>query len=314
MLVQFVLLFLYYTSTGSAVMLGIAWAGLVAGAAVSTLTLPTSLRARPVRLRPVALPALAIAVLLVAAPGARALTASDPSATRVPGDTLRVMTYNIQSGFSKDNHWDLEATARVIEQAEPDVLFLQEVSRGWLVTTGNDQLRWLSERLDMPYAWGPASTDDLWGNAILSRFPIASERVVKFDETFNLKRSALVVGIELGDGRTLELIGTHLDNPGEAGRARVAQVERLIELLESGRPTIVAGDFNAPPADRLIVELADVGLIDSAPQAGADEPTSENGRRIDYVFVTDAFEILDGRVIDTDASDHRPLVVNLALP
>jgi endonuclease/exonuclease/phosphatase family metal-dependent hydrolase len=182
------------------------------------------------------------------------------------------------------------------------------------VTTGNDQLRWLSERLDMPYAWGPASTDDLWGNAILSRFPIASQRVVKFDSTDNLRRSALVVGIELGDGRILDLIGTHLDNPGEAGRARAEQMAQLVELIDTGRPTIVAGDFNAPPDDPLIVDLADVGLIDSAPPAGADEPTSEDGRRIDYIFVTDEFEVLDGQVIDTDASDHRPLVVNLALP
>jgi endonuclease/exonuclease/phosphatase family metal-dependent hydrolase len=224
------------------------------------------------------------------------------------------MTYNIQSGFSKDNRWDLEATARVIEQADPDIVFLQEVSRGWLVTTGNDQLHWLSERLGMPYAWGPASSDDLWGNAILSRYRLAGERVVKYDMTHNLKRSALVVGVELGDGRMLELIGTHLDNPGEAGRARIGQVERLVGLLSAERPTIVAGDFNAAPDDLLIVELADVGLIDSAPLAGADEPTSEDGRRIDYIFVTAQFEVLEGQVIDTDASDHRPLVVNLALP
>ncbi|MGH8914759.1 MAG: endonuclease/exonuclease/phosphatase family protein, partial [Acidimicrobiia bacterium] len=312
--VQFVLLFLYYTSTGSAVMLGVAWAGLVAAAVVSTLTLPASLRTQPIRLRPAALPALAILALLIAAPLGRSLADSDPQGERVLGDRLRVMTYNIQSGFSKDNVWDLEATARVIEAADPDVVFLQEVSRGWLVTTGNDQLRWLSQRLDMPYAWGPASTDDLWGNAILSHYPIASEQVVKYDSSDNLRRSALAVGIEVGDGRILNLIGTHLDNPGEAGLARAGQVAQLVELLEPGQPAIVAGDFNATPDDVLIVDMASVGLIDSAPQAGADETTSEDGRRIDYIFVTSEFDVLDGQVIPTDASDHRPLVVTLALP
>jgi endonuclease/exonuclease/phosphatase family metal-dependent hydrolase len=115
------------------------------------------------------------------------ITSVDPSANPM----VRVMTWNIQSGFSIDNYWDLERQARVIKGQEPDVVILQEVSRGWLVTSYADELLWLSRRLDMPYVWGPASDDDLWGNAILSRAPLSDVSVLKYRSTENLKRSAV---------------------------------------------------------------------------------------------------------------------------
>lgn len=314
LLLQFIVLFIYYTSTGSGLMLAVAWFGLVAGTLVSIFSLSASLRGSPLNIGAYAAPAAAVALLLG---GSIVWSLAnqetfDPQAE--PDTTITAITYNIQSGFSRDNYWDLEATADVIEESGADVVFLQEVSRGWLVTTGNDQMRWLGERLGMPYAWGPASTDDLWGNAVLSRYPIISERVVKYDSTQNLKRSALIVELDLGDGTTLIAISTHLDNPGEASEARSEQVEQLIGLLEPGESTILAGDFNMTPDDPLIESIIAAGLVDAGLAGGATEATSEDGRRIDYVFVTPNLAVDAANVIDTDASDHKPVAVTLTLP
>ncbi|CAN5562300.1 hypothetical protein BH23CHL2_BH23CHL2_25240 [soil metagenome] len=314
LLVQFILFFTYYTATGSGLILGLAWLVIVAGALTTVFALPSSLQRHPLDLRQFVAPAVVAVLLLGASIAWAGFGQSTPTGSPGANGTVQVISYNIQSGFSRDNYWDLEATARVIEGSGADIVILQEVSRGWLVTTGNDQLAWLSDRLDMPYAWGPASSDDLWGNAVLSRFPITSETVVRFDSTQNLKRSALFVELDLGDGLAITIIATHLDNPDEASQARSEQVDQLAGLLTFDRPTILAGDFNMTPDDPLIQEVIAAGLVDVGVAANADEGTSEDGRRIDYIFVTPDFGILAGEVIDSDASDHRPMTATLELP
>lgn len=313
-LIHFAILFLYYTSTGSGLMVAAAWIGLVAGTLITVIGLPGSLRRQRLELRAYALPAFAVVLLLAVSVGWATTVRDEPEPQ--PGDaaTINVITYNIQSGFSRDNEWDLEATARVIEDANADIVVLQEVSRGWLVTSGNDQLAWLGRRLDMPYVWGPASTDDLWGNAVLSRFPVVSESLTRYAATQNLKRSALTVGLEINDGFILTVVATHLDNPAGADGPRSAQLEQLVGILAIDRPTIVAGDFNMTPDDPLIERLVGTGLVDAAAEAGALDGTSEDGRRIDYIFVSPEIAVQSVEVIDSDASDHRPVVATLELP
>ena len=60
----------------------------------------------------------------------------------------------------------------MIEEQQPDIVALQEVTRGWVIYGSFDMLVWLSQRLDMPYVYGPAA-DSVWGNAILSRYPMS---------------------------------------------------------------------------------------------------------------------------------------------
>lgn len=314
MLLHFAALFLYYTSTGGGWLLAVVWVVLVIGAFLATGPLPAELARRRLTLTPAAVPAAVAAGLLIAAPLLALARSESPDYSDATPDSLRVITYNIQSGFSRDNYWDLEATARVIEDSGADIVLLQEVSRGWLVTSGNDQLRWLSARLDMPYAWGGASLDDLWGNAILSRYPIVDERLMKFESTGNLRRAGLAVTIQPESGRAFDVVVTHLDNPSEAGDIRDAQLAQLLDLLTMERPTILGGDFNMTPDDPGLGRLLELGLIDAAATAGGAEPTSEDGRRIDYIFVSEDFTVIDATVIDSDASDHFPVVVTLGLP
>lgn len=314
LLLQFTMLFVYYTSSGSGLMLGFAWIGLVVGTLFSALSLTASVQREPLNLRAYLAPAAFVGVFLTAAVLTSAANPVSPDPVPGDADEITVITYNIQSGFSRGNYWDLERTAEVIEDSGADIVILQEVDRGWIVTSGNDQLRWLSERLGMPYAWGPASNDNLWGNAVLSRFPIASETTTKYESTQNLRRSALSVRLELGDGRAVNIVATHLDNPSGASEARTEQVDQLLDVLDTDQPTILAGDFNMAPDNPLIQQVVSSGMTDTAAAMGVDDGTSEDDRRIDYVFVTSEISIEEARVVETDASDHKPVVVKVRLP
>jgi endonuclease/exonuclease/phosphatase family metal-dependent hydrolase len=81
------------------------------------------------------------------------------------------------------------------------------------------------------------------------------------------------------------------------------------------RPTILMGDMNAgPSADEiapLFAKLRDAwaGQADPGYTIPADAPTN----RIDYVFVAGPFRVASARVLDTTASDHRPVVAELVL-
>jgi endonuclease/exonuclease/phosphatase family metal-dependent hydrolase len=312
MVSQFALLFIYYSATGTGLIVAVAWI-IVGGCAIYNVVRPgIGIAQLAWPSRSLAAPVGVLVVLLAAGVGWQQARWSPAEAEPPVGDEITVMTYNIQSGFSRDNYWDIEAQARVIEAADPDIVMLQEVGRGWMVLGAADQLLWLSERLDMPYVWGPASDDDLWGNAILSRLPVSNEFLVKYDSTENLKRSAVGALVET-EVSLVSAIATHLDNPSNAGSARLEQVGQLLPLWDHVTPTIIGGDFNATPDSDVIQLMTDEGLIDAAGALGVETTTSHDDRRIDYIFVSDNFEILSVDVPDTSASDHKPVIATLRL-
>lgn len=250
----------------------------------------------------------AVALLSIAAAGWLFINDASPGASSPDDDKLTVMSFNIQEGFSNENHWSLETTAQTIEAHAPDIVFLQEITRGWLVMSSVDEVRWLADRLDMHYAYASNSHDGLWGNAILSRFPIVSEYSIIFTHTDNLRRGA--VAIETPNANLL-FIDTHLDNPHRATPVRLEQIQELLDLWGGAKPAIIAGDFNADPGSEEWQAMIDAGFVDAA---GTDETTtSEDNRRIDYIWVTSDLHIDTYEVPDIWASDHRPVVVSLSL-
>ena len=306
MVLQVLLLFVYYTFTGWVAMVAVAWVLLVLGALIST-PLP---RLGPDGRRPMAAAAgiVSLALLLVCA--WQFLVWSEPEAVAATDFEVTVMTFNIQSGFSVDNVWSLEETAKAIEAEAPDVIVLNEVGRGWLVTSGNDMLLWLSQRLDMPFVWGPASDDGLWGNAILSRLPISESSVEKFASSENLKRSATGAWISVGENG-FWIFGTHLDNPSGAGETRMEQVTELIAFWDNRQPAMILGDLNAPPDDDVLTAFTDLDFVDPGVELGPEAFTSEDRRRIDYILATEGIEVIDIWIPEIWASDHKPVVATV---
>ncbi len=300
--------FLYFASSGSFLYLGIAYLVLAAAAFSASRNRQKCLADR------VAIPAsrpLLIAITVAMALVMVSAGRDDRFAIDL-GEEITVVTYNIQNGFSRDNVWDLEATARTIENLEPDIVLLQESGRGWFALGWADQVWWLSNRLEMDFAFGPASNDGLWGNAILSAAPLLNPEVVKYSSTENLNRSVVSVEVPVPTG-TLWVASTHLDNPSGAGEVRLAQMSQLLEEWGGTEPAVIGGDFNAQPDSDVVAAMTDAGFFDSAAVAGDPRPTSENGNRIDYVFVTPDIGVVDVEAPEVWTSDHRPVRVELSL-
>jgi endonuclease/exonuclease/phosphatase family metal-dependent hydrolase len=221
------------------------------------------------------------------------------------------MTYNIHQGYDDANVPSLDRIAEIIRAEDPDVVVLQEVARGWMITQQHDSLTVLAERLGMRYVFGP-TIGDAFGNAVLSRLPMSDVRHVPFARQAafrHLPRGAIFVRIA-----DVLVIATHLDHISGATEVRQGQVHTILSHWNNERPAIVIGDLNALPGSAEMSLLEGAGFRDLAKDDGADQPTFPAAapvRRIDYVWgigVTGS----QAHTVATTASDHRPLVINIS--
>ncbi len=311
-IVFFVLLFAFYSFyspewvlAAAAVLVGIAGAF-------------GALRVAPVAIGDRRTTAVVAAVAVFAAlPGAINALSGDPDPVFRPpaGDgSVRILSYNIRQGFGLTNRWDLEAVALEIERHRPEIVALQEVGRGWIISGMADQLLWLSHRLGMRAYFG-SNVGDLWGNALLTNFTTRSENH-RFDEPGRVPRGVLEAQVLFG-GSGLRILVTHLDHEDDGAEVRLRQIERVLEIWGGDPSTLVLGDFNSAPDSEEYARVVGAGLRDlhlefgnPAPTRPADHPAT----RIDYVFASPGIDLIDADTPDSLASDHLPVLVTLRVP
>ncbi len=255
------------------------------------------------RALPIALVPIVVGVPLLAL----LLTPQSP-VTEEPRNTFRVMTYNIHQGFNAGQVPSLDALVDVISRESPDVLMLQEVVRGWMIDEQHDALGVLAERLGMPYVFGP-NIGDLYGNAILSRFPMTDIKRVHYAVQPSAKHQPRgAVGVRIGD---VLIVTTHLDEIADSSSIRQEQVRTILREWDGAKVAIVAGDMNAEPGDLEMALFSEAGYGDLAEPAGPTTTMDNPPKRIDYIWGIGVIGSSPHTVMALGASDHRAVVVNV---
>ena len=235
-----------------------------------------------------------------------------PAPAQPAGFPVKVMTYNIHSGYNVDGGQDFEAIAQVIERSGADIVGLQEVSRGRLMDGSADMTAWLSRRLGMQVLF-LGTEEPIWGNALLSRYPIldSGESDLPLEGT-TMRRGYLWAKIDLGEEQPLLVIVTHLHHIEKDSQIRQVQVPVILDFWNNQSQTLLVGDLNAEPDSAEMVLIAKAGLIDSWLESGVGEGYSyyatDPYKRIDYLWSSPDLEVIDIEVIQTPASDHLPVV------
>jgi endonuclease/exonuclease/phosphatase family metal-dependent hydrolase len=226
-----------------------------------------------------------------------------------PPARIRIVTWNIEAGRGSS----IGEIAGVLAAIDADVMLLQEVDVGTLRSGRIDQARTLADALRAAYAFAETIPWDggHYGLAVLSRLPFQSVSRIALDAPdASERRIGLDVFLCVGPA-ALRVVDTHADVNSAAGTQNVID---LIAALQGsiGSRLIVAGDLNATPGDPGPQALISAGLTDVV--AAHDASQTEGDRRIDYIFADGAVAPRVGaaQVIDTDKSDHRPVVAEIA--
>lgn len=253
-----------------------------------------------------------------------------------PTVPLKVMSFNIAHGLGMDNKVDLEKTARVIEQAQPDIVGLQEIDRCFTARSSFcDQVAWFKNRLGMNAAFGPnldfepldpSMPRRQYGNAILSKHSIRhteNHLMANFAPSSNEQRGVLEAVIDV-NGAFLSFFCAHLSLVDEELQVNIQQI---LEISGKSRfPQILTGDFNAVPESPHIKRLSnrfndvflEMGKGDACtyPSPDRSAPGNEGLKpkaRIDYIFTGNDVEVEKAIVVETDVSDHLPIIAELVV-
>jgi endonuclease/exonuclease/phosphatase family metal-dependent hydrolase len=250
------------------------------------------------------------ALILLVLPLAQIITWRTPTAVAGQKFPVSVMTYNLHNGFNTKGKLNIDEIAKVIENNRPDIVALQEVSRGWVVSGRLDMLAWLSYRLNMPYVFGPTA-DPLWGNAILSRYPIVaySRENLPPPDLF-IRRGFIVALIDLGNDQQIKVIATHFDHLEGDTDIRQLQAQTIIDFWGGLDRTVLLGDLNAGPQSPEINKLSYSGLEDAGLRWKSTNtyPSNNPQERIDYIWTSLDLMANDVGVLSSTASDHLPVV------
>lgn len=221
------------------------------------------------------------------------------------------MSYNIHSAYNVEGGQDLEAIASVIEESGADIIGLQEVSRTRLMDGGADMPSWLARRLDMEMVFA-GTEEPIWGNAILSRFPILESGYQALPREGTLiGRGYLWAKIDVGEETPLLVVVTHLHQIVADSQVRLAQMPLILDFLEGKDQAVFLGDLNAFPDSPEIELVYEAGLVDGWLDAGEGEgltnPSHDPVKRIDYLWYSPDLTAAEIVVIQTTASDHMPV-------
>jgi endonuclease/exonuclease/phosphatase (EEP) superfamily protein YafD len=217
---------------------------------------------------------------------------------------LRVVSANLN--FDNRDHGPLLAE---LARDDADVVVLEELTPEWWNAVEASNL-WSSH----PYRVGEPRTDP-GGMAVLSREPLR-DVVVRSADGWPIITAAVVIG-----DTTLHLAGVHLLAPLDTFSRNQRQQRAITAIIRAlPRPRVVAGDFNADPYNRWYEQIRGLGLREAHEAVGRWLATTwPNGQhhlpplRLDHVFVDPPLVPLRATEGRGTGSDHRPIVVDLAI-
>lgn len=230
---------------------------------------------------------------------------------------MRIMSYNIHSGKSMDNVFDIHAIAEVVKQLSPDICALNEVRMRTKDVGGLELAREIADAAGMYWRFGRAIdfNGGEYGNAILSRAPISFSRVVPVPDVPEGERESrfetrsVLETIVLTDNGPVQAVTCHFGlSRGEQERA----VATVLPMLRTDMPVVFMGDLNIEPDNDLIAKLRG-RLCDTAGDTPLTFPARDAEIKIDYIFASDHFSCGEFKTQQTLASDHLPVYVDAEL-
>jgi endonuclease/exonuclease/phosphatase family metal-dependent hydrolase len=152
-----------------------------------------------------------------------------------------------------------------------------------------------------------ASTPGRWSLAMLARIPLDDVTTISLGPLRHdpADRAVVRAKTDLG-GRTLTVMGTHMAHLTDFSPLQYRRLAALLPPPDS--PAVLAGDMNlwGPPVTSFFPAWRRA-------VTGRTWPAHRPHSQLDHVLVTASLRVVEARIADRSGSDHRPVVVRLAL-
>ena len=171
-----------------------------------------------------------------------------------------------------------------------------------------------------------------YGNAQLSRHGFQDIFNYKLPNNPENEQRCMLMTEQIIDGKTVHIYNVHIQHSLVPSYVmdRWHQIHRIAEIIQADRCEykVLMGDFNWDseypavleqdvPEKEIFPVLERTGMVDAvklkSPQPPKTFPADNPVERLDYVFVTPKIQVVGFQVLDTLASDHRPLLVEVEL-
>ncbi len=215
-------------------------------------------------------------------------------------DQLRIATFNLRGGYGMYFASDLTEVEQQIRDYGVDVMLLQEVEAGRLISFGVDQPAWLARQLNMQVEYFPTN-EGLQGLAILTRLPI-EERAGRILSGLGKQTGVQFVRLRAPDQNKLHIYNTQLgllvrnqDQTVEGEQDQIQQIKEIFGFIsqndsaqETSR-TIVGGTYNNVPGTDIYQYMASqfidplAGL--QAEKAVTLKLVNGSAARVDYLWL-----------------------------
>ena len=234
-----------------------------------------------------------------------------------PGDSLRVVSYNIY--LSEDIDQAIADLQRNERLAAADIIVLQEMD-------GADTER-IARTLKMNSIYWPSfkwRREKTFGNAVLSRWPISEEYVVALPHAnpiMGFKRLGVGADIRVGQHQ-VRVVAVHLSTMAVSLENRLEQAVTLIDSLAVVEgPVILAGDFNT------VTRTDRTEMTRLMRKSGFRQVRLPQGRTahnfldftgmeliLDHFYYRDLVAVDGGIDRKAEASDHYPIWATFTWP
>jgi len=225
--------------------------------------------------------------------------------------SVRVVTYNVNWGFSNPGE-----VARFLDQADADVVCLQETHSRWEV--------YLKSSLGCKYPYQVfEDRGGAGGIAIMSKYRISDAGLIKPEEGWF---PGLLSTVETPIGE-VRFLNVHLKPPlSDRGSASVSamynassihleEIQDFLKHTDPHKPLIILGDFNENDRDKAVRWLVGQGYTDALRAYDSYSKTWKwdlsyglaLSGRYDHIMIGEGLGCSAAAVFEVDASDHMPV-------
>ncbi len=228
--------------------------------------------------------------------------------------TLTVVTYNVHQGLDAYGWNNFAAVAKVIKALNADIVGLQESDTARVTSANQDIVHYLAEKLNYYAYYGPPTSEQTFGVALLSRFPLKNAQYHLLESPTEQR---VLLTAEITVNNTKITIGVaHI---GLTVEERTIQTKEILSIMQKiNTPKILLGDFNYLPNSTVVPlvlqEFQDAYLTAHNTTThvltwSSTKPQEPNDR----IFLSKHFIVLDSDIYQSTASDHFPLYAFIKL-